>query len=63
MIRIIFVIILPLLIASISCNSINGNNVETVEFQNLPKEVQDTITYLSKLDYDYVAGATTTPPD
>lgn len=63
MIWIIFVIILPLLIASISCNSINGNNVETVEFQNLPKEVQDTITYLSKLDYDYVAGATTTPPD
>lgn len=65
MIRIIFVLILPSLFALISCNSssINDNNAVTVEFQNLPKEVQDTIVYLSKIDYDYVAGATTAPPD
>lgn len=46
----------------LSCNSINEANADIIEFQNLPKVVQDTLIRVTEIDYDYKVGQPA-PPD
>lgn len=55
-------LIYVLLIELLSCSSINDTNDVSIEFQDLPKAVQDTLIRITEIDYDYKVGQPA-PPD
>lgn len=54
--RLINLLIYVLLIELLSCCSINDINDVSIEFQYLPKAVQDTLIRITEIDYDYKVG-------